>query len=320
MSRDAALAAARDLRGHLLDAGVPQVSIEVMEGRPGPPSRWITRGKFAGTSFVANLGHHIVSRPSASNPTPGLALIKLGRTGVPGPLANGYGGMDLVARVICMGLANHPGEGGPWTVDGYTIPRDGGRPYLFGWEHEGGLSEAVWDATYTNSATGKRMTYRSFMGRCHAGTLRWLARPRTAHGEHRTWADLKQIGRKIDRLGYTRGEGIVELTPYYLGTVEDDMTPEEHNLLVAAESLSRSAAAALHRLENDPTSVVRKELTAIRAAVAAADVNDSPEALAAELAPLLIPHLPTVVVDLDDAALGEIAVAVADEQSRRLQA
>ena len=43
-------------------------------------------------------------------------------------------------------------------------------------------------------------------------------------------------------------------------------------------------------------------------------------ATAAALAPLLIPHLPTVVVDLDDAALAEIATAVADEQAARLQA
>jgi hypothetical protein len=129
--------------------------------------------------------------------------------------------MDLIARIICLDWANHPGEGGPWTIGGYTIPRDGGRPYLFGWEHEGGYSTAVWDATYTNRATGKRMTFREFMGRCHAGTLRWLRRPRTAHGEHATWADLKQLGRKIDRLGYRHPvgtpatKGIAELSPYY---------------------------------------------------------------------------------------------------------
>jgi hypothetical protein len=142
--------------------------------------------------------------------------------------------MDLIARIICLDWANHPGEGGPWTIDGYRVPRDGGRPYLFGWEHEGGYSDAVWNATYTNKATGKRMTYREFMGRCHAGTLKFLGRPYTAHGEHSTWADLKQIGRKIDRRGYghkvgtAAAKGIAELKPYYFGTVtptptEDDM-------------------------------------------------------------------------------------------------
>jgi hypothetical protein len=72
------------------------------------------------------------------------------------------------------------------------------------------------------------MTYREFMGRCHAGTLKFLGRPRTSHGEHSTWADLKQIGRKIDRLGYghrvgtAATKGINELTPYYL--LEDEVS------------------------------------------------------------------------------------------------
>jgi hypothetical protein len=136
--------------------------------------------------------------------------------------------MDLIARIICLDWANHPGEGGPWTIEGYRVPRDGGRPYLFGWEHEGGYSDGVWDAYYTNKATGKRMTYREFMGRCHAGTLRFLGRPYTAHGEHSTWADLKQIGRKIDRRGYGHKfgtaavKGIKELKPYYLPTTSKD--------------------------------------------------------------------------------------------------
>jgi hypothetical protein len=222
-----ALAVANDFKADLLDCGVPQVSIEMMIGRSG---RWVSTGSHGGTSFVANLGHHIASNPSASNPTPGLSVVKNGRPGIPAPLSNCYGGMDLIARIICLDWANHPGEGGPWTIDGFRIPRDGGRPYLLGWEHEGGFSTAVWDATYTNRATGKRMTYREFMGRCHAGTLRFLSRPRTSHGEHSTWADLKQIGRKIDRLGYghpvgtAATKGINELTPYYLGATEDDVS------------------------------------------------------------------------------------------------
>lgn len=229
-----ALAVASELRRDLLSCGVPQVSIELQIGRSG---RWVSTGSHGGTSFVANLGHHIASNPSASNPTPGLSVVKNGRTGLNGPLCNGYGGMDLIARIICLDWANHPGEGGPWTIDGVRIPRDGGRPYLFGWEHEGGFSTAVWDATYTNRATGKRMTYREFMGRCHAGTLRFLNRPRTSHGEHSTWADLKQIGRKIDRLGYghpvgtAAAKGINELTPYYLGAEDDMFTDADRALL-----------------------------------------------------------------------------------------
>src|SRR5688572_11666588 len=109
-----ALVVAGRLRDALLTAGVPQVSIELQVGRSG---RWVSTGTNGGTSFVANVGHHIASYPSVSNPTPGLAVVKNGRPGIPGPLCNGYGGMDLIARIICLDWANHPGEGGPWTID-----------------------------------------------------------------------------------------------------------------------------------------------------------------------------------------------------------
>lgn len=257
-----AMSVANALRSHLLAAGVPQVSIELQIGRSG---RWVSTGSHGGTSFVANLGHHIASNPSATNPTPGLGVVKNGRPGLNGPLCNGYGGMDLIARIICLDWANHPGEGGPWTINGVTIPRDGGRPYLFGWEHEGGFSTAVWDATYTNKATGRRMTYREFMGRCHAGTLRFLGRPRTAHGEHSTWADLKQVGRKIDRLGYghPRGtaatKGINELTPYYTQQEEDDMfTDDDRAILRELRSVQNAnQPQRLQRADTDGTASIR---------------------------------------------------------------
>jgi hypothetical protein len=50
------------------------------------------------------------------------------------------------------------------------------------------------------------------------------------------------------------------------------------------------------------------------------DVDVDEAALAASLGPLLIPHLPDVVADLDDETIQQIASMVADEQSRRLQA
>jgi hypothetical protein len=68
-----------------------------------------------------------------------------------------------------------------------------------------------------------------------------------------------------------------------------------------------------------PLFMVLRDLPAQIAAVASAVGVDAQE-LAAALAPLLIPHLPEVVVDLDDEALAEIATAVADEQARRLTA
>src|SRR5690606_16057585 len=109
------------------------------------------------------------------------------RADLPGPLCNGYLGFDGVARIICMGWANHPGQGGPYTVELGTIPANNGRPYLFGWEHEGGLRLADWTPEM-----------RRNMGRCHAGTLRWLSEKRgrvlteRSHIEHFTWAPRRK--------------------------------------------------------------------------------------------------------------------------------
>ena len=191
MSVAAAQAAAGQLRTALLDHGVRQVSLELQAG--------VSTSGWNATTFKRGMGHHIVSRPSQGR-TPGLALVKRGRPDLGGPLCNGYGGFDLVARVITMGWANHPGAGGPWPVPGWgTIPRDNGRPYIFGWEFEGGL-EPYTDAMH------------DFMARCGAGTLDWLGTlpgnpgpaPLDCWGEHKDpWAP----GRKVDRLGYTAASG-----------------------------------------------------------------------------------------------------------------
>ena len=200
MSRTAALKRARNLREELLAQGV-KVSIELQTGRSG--------GWNAGR-YVGCLGHHTVSRRSMGD-TPVLGLVKRGRSDLPGPLANGYGGFDEVARLITMDWANHPGLGGPLAVPGLIIPANNGRPYLFGWEHEGGLSQADWTASF-----------REFMGRCHAATLLWLKRDQRSYGEHKTWAPT----RKIDRLGYSTASGRREAARYLSGgggTEEDDM-------------------------------------------------------------------------------------------------
>lgn len=192
MSRSGALARAYDLRDELQARGV-QVSIELQQGRPGTPNdRWYD------TRFIGSMGHHTVSSRS-NGLTPVLWLVKAGRSDVPGPLCNGYLGFDGVARIICMGWANHPGAGGPLSLPGGTIPRDGARPYLFGWEIEGGIRESDWD----------QGGFREIMGKCHAATLAWLARDERSHSEHSTWTP-----RKIDRLGYTLSEARAELKPH----------------------------------------------------------------------------------------------------------
>jgi hypothetical protein len=188
MTYQAALAQAQLLRESLLDYQVAAVSIELRQGRAG--SGWLNP-----TNFVGSMGHHIASRRSQGL-TPGLGLVKVGRSDLPGPLCNSYGGFDLVARIICMSWANHPGQGGPYHFPAGTVPANNGRPYLFGWEFEGGLELA----DFTDD-------YRQFMSRCLAGTLDYLGQPVEAHIEHKTWAP----GRKVDRLGYTLEQARAEI-------------------------------------------------------------------------------------------------------------
>lgn len=104
MSADAAQQAAQRLRSALLDHGVRKVSIEVMPGRPtSSGSRWLN------TRFLGEMSHHTAG--PAAGLTPSLALCKRGRSGIPGPLCNGYGGRDLVYRIITMGLQTTPAKG-----------------------------------------------------------------------------------------------------------------------------------------------------------------------------------------------------------------
>jgi hypothetical protein len=209
-TRESALKEARTLKTALLDNGVPLVSIEVQQGRPSSYGTW--NAQFV----VSDFAHHTVSRYSSSNKTPCLALIKRGRSDLPGPLSNGYGGFDLVARIITLGYANHPGAGGPMVVPSgvakpltYTIPRDSARRYAFGWEFEGGLSETDWSRVYT-AANGKKMSFHEFMARCLNGTQEMYDLPLGAHAEHKTWAPT----RKVDRMGYTKESAITRMRTY----------------------------------------------------------------------------------------------------------
>lgn len=260
-----AQAAANSLRAALLDNGVRKVSIELQQGVAG--SGWHV------DTFVRGLGHHIVSRPSMGL-TPGLALCKRGR-GAPnpltGPLCNAYGGFDLVARIITMGWANHPGAGGPWSVPGWgTVPKDDGRPRIFGWEFEGGLEP------WTDEM-------HDFMARCGAGTLDWLGNaPLECWGEHKTWAP----GRKIDRLGYTTESGRARIAAVR-GTKEDDvpLTAQDEAQIKQYGGLIEAAAirAAAHiATATNPWGLdnLRRRLEALSAQVAEADRNDAPELVA----------------------------------------
>jgi hypothetical protein len=73
------LTAANGLREALLDYGV-RVSLELQGGA--------SSSGYGPRSFVRNLSHHTVSRPS-NGLTPCLSLVKRGRSDLAGPLCNG---------------------------------------------------------------------------------------------------------------------------------------------------------------------------------------------------------------------------------------
>lgn len=210
MSQATALAEARELKAIVESWDVP-CSIELVAGRGSDP--WATPTKYH------RMHHHTVStwRPGG-NLTPVLALCKTGRSDVPGPLCNGYGGYDGVYRIICMGLANHPGAGGPITIDGVHIPRDSARQPTWGTEWEGGLQdyEDIMIPRYDGGML-------EFMARVDNALAQWSGRPLTSQMEHKTWAPA----RKVDRRGFDRARGIA-LTRRYAGNMEDDMpSPDE---------------------------------------------------------------------------------------------
>lgn len=216
--RETAMQRAQALKSVLIRHGVPEVSIELQVGRPSGGDDWNA------CKPVAAFSHHVASRPNSHSPVPGLSLVKRGRPDLPGPLCNGTAGVDLVYRIVCMGFANHPGEGGPLTVRGpmgsFTIPKDVARPFAWGTEYEGGFDDATWDQRYENRRTGIQMSFRDFMARANAGLVEgiWLINGRgripTAamdlsgyHAEHKTWAG----NRKPDRLHYTTEKGREEI-------------------------------------------------------------------------------------------------------------
>lgn len=209
MTQAQALADARDLKATMERHGV-RCSIELVGGRGSDP--WATPTKYL------RMHHHTVSRYSkGGNMTPCLALVKAGRSDVPGPLCNGYGGYDLVYRIICMGLANHSGQGGPIVIDGVRVPEDSGRGPTWGTEWEGGIQE--WADIPGMS---------EFMGRADNALAEWTGRPITSQLEHSTWATPP--GRKVDRLHMTRASGIA-LTTKWRGAGEEDMTPDQARML-----------------------------------------------------------------------------------------
>ncbi|MGC0143464.1 hypothetical protein [Pseudactinotalea sp. Z1732] len=235
---DPALREARKIQTAMADYGVNCV-IQLRQGASS--SGWLTPM----STRAGVMSHHIVSARTHGT-TPFYNLVRNGRPGIPGPLANGYGGWDKVYRVITMGWANHPGAGGPITLAGRRIPRDNGRPYFWGTEYEGGLRASDW----------AQDDYHDWMARCNAALLDVFNLPTSAHLEHSTWTT-----RKVDRLGYTTATGRTRIAAV-LGRTKNTTTSQKDWFTMATEAdlrrvvgeaLDARAGAAVHRFDLAPT-------------------------------------------------------------------
>jgi hypothetical protein len=88
-----------------------------------------------------------------------------------------------------MGEANHPGLGGPITIDGVSIPKNSARKPTWGTEWEGGFQS--WEEI---DRLGPDML--QFMGRADNALAEWSRRPLTSQMEHKTWAPDRKVDRK----------------------------------------------------------------------------------------------------------------------------
>jgi hypothetical protein len=204
MTQTQAEAAALALKGAMVRWGV-RCSVELQAGRGNDP--WGVYTKYL------RMWHHTVSTYKVGgNLTPVLSICKNGRSDVTGPLCNGYLGYDRVFRIICMGEANHPGRGGPITIDGVRIPEDSARKPTFGIEVEGGLQ--TWEDI---DDLGPDML--ETMGRADNALAEWSGRPLTSQLEHKTWAPDRKVDRKDFDAARTRG---IALTKKWSALQEED--------------------------------------------------------------------------------------------------
>lgn len=220
MTQARALEEARELKS-ILDRWWSHrtCSIELLPGRGSDP--WAVPSKYL------RMHHHTAApyRGVDGNLTPALGIVKEGRPDVIGPLANGYGGFDLRYRILCMGLANHPGAGGPITIDGVRVPKDSARGPTWGTEWEGGLQDY-------ETIPGMM----DFMAAIDCGLAEYgvLGEPRllTSQLEHSTWAP----DRKIDRRNFTRTRGIALTTNWF-----NDHNPNKEWLDMVSEAEFKDA-------------------------------------------------------------------------------
>ncbi len=178
---------------------------------------WRTRGSDSLRDIRGILLHHTAGPASGNDPSK--RVVRDGRAGLSGPLAQLYLARDGTWVTIASGLANHAGLGGPWVIDKKTIvPQNMGNYHLLGVEAEstgyGDWTQAQLDAYPRGVA--------ALLADFGLGSDRAVA--------HKEWAP----SRKIDPAGWPGDMGGFRSTVNYqmnLGPQGEDMTPEQDKRL-----------------------------------------------------------------------------------------
>lgn len=154
--------------------------------------------------------HHTAGpdpRPGATNDFPSIGIVRNGRPGLAGPLAQ-YGlGWYGTVYVIAGGLAYHAGAG----------------------SYRGVLGNSRWIGIEAEDAGDGDWSPPQLAAypRLVAAIQRWLGQDAGWVCAHREYAP----GRKIDPAGIDMGRFRIDVARYLQGYEEDDMTPEQDRML-----------------------------------------------------------------------------------------
>lgn len=176
---------------------------------------WRTRGAET-FNPRGSVDHHTAGARTGNAPSLGICIN--GRGDLPGPLCNVLIGRDNTCYVIAAGRANHAGKGGWRGLAGNSS--------VYGVERENvGTPAEPWRADQTTVAA-----------RVHAALIRGCNNPLPALvPQHKEWAP----GRKSDAHSLS-GDTFRGLVAAYLDPQEDDLTSEEHNMLVEIHGWTRA--------------------------------------------------------------------------------
>ena len=224
---------------------------------------WERRSAGSYGPWLGILNHHTAGGISSSTLTPSLRICVDGRSDLPGPLCNLYGGRDRKLYMVAAGRANHAGVG---ALPG--VPSGNGDLVGIEWENNG-VGEPWDDLMPTMVAT-------------NAVICDYLGVPRSRCFDHREWAPT----RKVDRAGINsdRFRGSVAA---WKPTQEDDMPYSKDDLKAIISEAVRTAqivgddgqphalatylakTAEHARITRDEVTQLRADLTALRNGITA---------------------------------------------------